>query len=279
MRRNYFWLALVGLLLSQSSLAFVRSSPSGFPISWNLNCLRLKLASSGSEDLSLALLEPAIADSMGPWNGLSCSGVELIYDGLSDSGDVGFSNDAANENLIIFQDAMGAWVYQPDILALTTLTFCSAAGGLCKYRGQVLDGDIEFNGGEAPFSASEIPLVEHHDFMNTLTHELGHFIGLDHSLDEESTMYFSAPLGEVDKRTLSEDDEAGFCAIYEACVPQDECGFCTPEQDDETDMSPMAPGDDDLAGCSCELSREGNNGSLALYALFLFVAVFRVSRR
>ncbi|MGB0646444.1 MAG: matrixin family metalloprotease, partial [Bradymonadia bacterium] len=255
------------------------SSPSGFPISWNLNCLRLKLASSGSEDLSLALLEPAIADSMAPWNALNCSGVELIYDGLSDSGNVGFSNDSANENLIIFQDAMGAWVYQPDILALTTLTFCSAAGGLCKYRGQVLDGDIEFNGREAPFSASEVPLEDHHDFTNTLTHELGHFIGLDHSLDEESTMYFSAPLGEIDKRTLADDDKAGFCTIYEACVAQSECGFCSPGQDDETDMSPMAPGDDNLAGCACDVKREGNGGPFLLYALFLFGAIFRLSRR
>ena len=86
MKVAVLWLALIGLGWSQSASAFVRSSPSGFPISWNLNCLRLKLASSGSEDLSLSILEPGIADSMAPWNALSCSGVELIYDGLSNSG-------------------------------------------------------------------------------------------------------------------------------------------------------------------------------------------------
>ena len=92
-------------------------------------------------------------------------------------------------------------------------------------------------------------------------------------------MYYSAPLGEVDKRTLSEDDEAGFCTIYESCLAQAECGFCSPEQDDETDMSSLASDDEDLAGCSCVLTRESNGGAWALYALLLLFAACRISRR
>ena len=95
---------------------------------------------------------------------------------------IGFSNDGENHNIIVFRDDMGEWVYPGDVLGLTTLTFCSAVGGACKFAGQLLDGDIEFNGGDAPFSAAEGAVPDHHDFANTLTHELGHFIGLDHSL-------------------------------------------------------------------------------------------------
>ena len=273
---------LLGFLMSVSTTqvwSFVRSSPSGFPISWNSNCLSMSLSSAGSEDISLGVLEAAISDSMEPWNDLSCSGVELIYDGTTSSGAVGFSNDGPNENLIVFQDDLGDWIYQPDILALTTLTFCSAQGGLCEFRGQILDGDIEFNGREEPFSASEEPMADHHDFANTLTHELGHFIGLDHSLDSVSTMYFSAPIEEIEKRTLDADDEAGFCAIYSSCSIADDCSRCRDFDGGDMDIDPN-PDDEELSGCSFDLgSAPGRDMPILLWTIFLYCVLPRRSRK
>ena len=170
-RFQYMLIGLLLLCFTAPAWSFVRSSPSGFPVAWNSTCLVLRLSSSGSEDISINVLEPAISDSMEPWNALDCSGVGLIYDGTISSTAVGFSNDGPNYNLIVFQDDLGDWVYQPDILALTTLTFCSAQGGLCQFQGQILDGDIEFNGREEPFSAGEGSVEDHHVFENTLTHE------------------------------------------------------------------------------------------------------------
>ncbi len=53
------------------------------------------------------------------------------------------------------------------------------------------------------------------DLQNTVTHEVGHFLGLAHNTaDPAATMYPVAAPGEVSKRTLSPDDVAGVCAIY-----------------------------------------------------------------
>ena len=45
--------------------------------------------------------------------------------------------------------------------------------------GEILDADIEMNGGEFLFSNSRHPRDLHYDVRNTLTHEVGHFLGLD----------------------------------------------------------------------------------------------------
>ena len=263
-------LMLLVMVFISPALSFVRSSPSGFPVSWNSNCLRMSLSESGSEDINIEDLEAAISDSMQPWNDVECSGVGLIYEGTTSSSSVGFSNTGLNENLIVFQDELGEWLYQPDILALTTLTFCSAEGGLCTFQGQILDGDIEFNGREEPFSANEQSLADHHDFVNTLTHELGHFIGLDHSLEPESTMYFSAPIEEIEKRTLDADDQAGYCAIYENCQANDACSTCAPsgigDEDSDVELEPAQ-------GCDCDQSPSRRQPIATLLFALLFYRV------
>lgn len=63
------------------------------------------------------------------------------------------------------------------------------------------------------------------DLQNTLTHEVGHFIGLAHNCGDpglpacgpafaDATMYPNTSPGDLQKRSLSDDDVAGLCAIY-----------------------------------------------------------------
>lgn len=60
------------------------------------------------------------------------------------------------------------------------------------------------------------------DLQNTVTHEVGHFIGLAHPCEagtctpalEPVTMYPQTAPGDIEKRTLHADDVAGVCAIY-----------------------------------------------------------------
>jgi hypothetical protein len=52
------------------------------------------------------------------------------------------------------------------------------------------------------------------DLRNTLVHEMGHFIGFDHTPVQDATMFASADTCEVAKRDLASDDMMGVCAVY-----------------------------------------------------------------
>ena len=52
------------------------------------------------------------------------------------------------------------------------------------------------------------------DLQSTLTHEIGHALGLGHSDIAEATMAPSIIGGDISKRTLDQDDINGICALY-----------------------------------------------------------------
>jgi hypothetical protein len=64
----------------------------------------------------------------------------------------------------------------------------------------------------------------HLDLQNTVTHEVGHLVGLAHPCESGSctpaleplTMYPQTSPGDLEKRTLHADDVAGLCTIYPA---------------------------------------------------------------
>ena len=52
------------------------------------------------------------------------------------------------------------------------------------------------------------------DIQNTVTHEIGHMVGLGHSDVEKATMYASALDQELKKRDLDADDIQAVCTLY-----------------------------------------------------------------
>jgi hypothetical protein len=55
---------------------------------------------------------------------------------------------------------------------------------------------------------------DYYDIQSTLTHELGHGVGLGHSSERWATMWPTGYDGTTWKRTLHSDDENGIIAIY-----------------------------------------------------------------
>ena len=124
--------------------------------------------------------------------------------------------------------------------------------------GEVVEADVEVNADPTAtpaFNWADLDVTTtngFHDLQNALTHEMGHFIGLDHtcwlsspaaaagevddlgnpvpSCDDatvaemDATMYPSAEAGDVSKRTLSQDDLNGLWAIYPAGANPVTCG-------------------------------------------------------
>jgi hypothetical protein len=95
------------------------------------------------------------------------------------------------------------------------------------------------------------------DLEAALTHELGHFLGLDHSDVPGATMQPEAMgFGATDLRTLEADDIAGICAIYgEGNLPE-------PEPETELERSASQGG--------CAIVPSAGRNSQAPWASLLF---------
>src|SRR5262249_55518281 len=73
------------------------------------------------------------------------------------------------------------------------------------------ESDIIFNTA-FPFSTSGE--ADKFDIQGILTHEIGHFVGLDHAAMVSSVMVPYGKLGQLDTRTLQYDDMAAVSEIY-----------------------------------------------------------------
>jgi hypothetical protein len=129
--------------------------------------------------------------------------------------------------------------YDPFALAVTSV-FAR------RTDGEILDADVELNG---MFSWGDLvrqprPGENAQDLQNTLTHEFGHFIGLDHTcslsgegsgVDNEgravpscgraspaiqaTTMFAAVIPGDIERRSLTPDDAQAVCDVYPALEP------------------------------------------------------------
>ncbi len=120
--------------------------------------------------------------------------------------------DAINQNEIL---ALTDWPYTDGALASTVVT-------LNARTDEILDTDVVFNAEQHVFRVLTAPMAAARTFddvQNTLTHELGHALGLMHNpKDERLVMYPRASAGEVGKRVLQDDDRDGLSALYGTAI-------------------------------------------------------------
>ena len=207
--------------VSHKALAYERSTTSeGIEANWFTRCMPIWLNQGGSARISMTQVEQDLVRSIAQWDNIACAGLTLVYQGLTATVDIGFdpTPDAPNQNIVIFQSTTESWIHDSRAVGLTTVTMCQDDTPTCA-AGTILDADIELNEVNftlTPTGSSTIQM----DLANTLTHELGHFLGLDHSNDPRSTMYAEAPLRETKKRTVAADDEAGACDLFPLDSPR-----------------------------------------------------------
>lgn len=147
-------------------------------------------------------------------------------------------------------------------IAVTTTTYDLKTG-------QIFDADIEGNGAFFLFTTVDSPpctggvfnqFCVATDVQNTMTHELGHALGLDHTTAAGSTMNASAPGGETSKRFIDQGTRQFICDVYAKNEVARDCVIGV--LDSELGVA--------ASGCSSSAS-----GPLALAAL----ALWRVVRR
>lgn len=285
--------ASVLLLPAGNALAFKRSSVPGANegsagpcLFWGTRELPFVLNQEGSRDVPGDAEFSAARASFSAWTEAGCSDLSFADRGLTSSVAVGYMKDEPdNTNLVVWRESSCAkaapatdpcwqaggcnnkykcWEHSPEAIAVTTTTFSNKTG-------EIFDADIELNGSRFVFTVLESPpcprnaLVQKPptcvatDVANTLTHEAGHFLGLDHSEELEATMYRSAETGDLNKRTLHLDDLGALCSIYPRGAPT---LTCVQERREVI-------GD----GCMC-----GRGSGASLASLLLLVPVLRARR-
>jgi hypothetical protein len=222
--------ALASLYSAPAARAFCRETtstssdgpcvedPSSKRLVWKRSCMTYVFNREVFGRLEL-LDEASIRDqfqrSFDAWADVDCGDdkapffVEQSQD-VTDTDASEFREDVVNESVIIAR-TREEWAeneLSSNVIALTVLWHD-------RNTGEIFDVDMQLNTGIGDFTdcrdecrAGEI------DLRNTVTHEAGHLLGLGHSKVAGSTMFDNnASPGDIEKRTLEADDEAGYCSL------------------------------------------------------------------
>jgi len=239
---------------------FVRTGPTqaGHFLFWESGCVFVTPDAAGTNEVVGDTERAAISDAIAEWNTqvAGCSYMHIVE-----------NEPAAKEvgrddvNLIKFRDtswcrpAIGddpARCYSPSAAGITTATFVD--DGSSSRDGAIVDADIELNGADFAIANNGQTTGTkscQSEIRNTLTHELGHLLGLEHPclaagdpdrIDGagnpvpacsatsdpkivEATMYNFQDCGETKKESLEADDVDAICSVYPVA---DDPGVCEP---------------------------------------------------
>jgi len=232
---------------------------------WESACVFLTVDAAGTKEVAGEAEFAIVDNAIQTWNTAaeSCSYLKLRNEGRRD-----VETGRDNVNIIKFRDlswcrpASGddpARCHPEAAAGITTATYVDDPSS--ERDGAIVDADVELNGVNFAIGVSGQTLGTSSclsELQNTLTHELGHLIGVEHTCRAtgdpdrvdamgravpscqttsdpaitNATMYNFQDCGEIKKETLEADDIAAVCGIYPAsqdpntCEPVGDGGTC-----------------------------------------------------
>ena len=184
----------------------------GKPLYWGISPVPFLVNQAGSTKNAIdsSGFEKVIASAFDTWSSANCgkgkhpniAGVSL---GQTPDSVVEFIAGQQNANIFMFRDDLWMATAPGSALALTTVSYD-------WHTGEIYDADVEVNGTGGNISNARTS--DGADLPSIMTHEMGHFLGLDHSSKKTATMYISYVPGKGDLRSLDVDDMAAVCLIY-----------------------------------------------------------------
>jgi hypothetical protein len=270
-RRISIWVAVVsimtvGMTAGMTADAYVPSTAkeSGVALRWTkTNCVKIIANSAGSDDITDDSELDAVEAAVSNWNDAvaSCSYLNLEALPHSTSVAAGYVQGQSNTNAVIFferrcasgeKSSDGCWAHDKSASGITTVFYVDDPSS--ANDGRIVDADIELNG--AVYSFATNGSLNATDVENTLTHEIGHLMGLDHPCEDQGrtgdaipkddqgntiplcqkihsqdpaemralTMYNFAENGETSKRSPAQDDINAVCATYPTAADPMVCG-------------------------------------------------------
>jgi hypothetical protein len=247
---------VLALVLGQSPVSYVRSrvekeNPEAHCLFWTVPLLTWQLSSVGnptSPDARKLREFEAIRRSFQSWQDIFAAYGNLrIEEGpLVDARDVGYVVKGPNRNIVLFRsrrcedvvastdacweeetcgNLFDCWEHGGTTIGLTLTTYDEKSG-------IIYDSDIQLNASGFLFTTGDggscLPPVSTEDCVgtdvqNTMTHEIGHLLGLDHIQDDTSTMYSRAPAGETSKRVIDPGSHKFIRETYPQGQPSQSC--------------------------------------------------------
>ncbi len=274
---------LVAALALGQSDPYVRSrvrasDPSAHCLFWTVPTIEWHLSSAGnpkSTDAQKQAEFAAIRASFQSWQDIfaSCGNLRFQEGSLVDDRKVGYELKGDNRNIVLFrarrcadvapsdnacwdEDTCGnefdCWDGDATTIALTLTTYDEKSG-------IIYDSDIQLNAAgfvfttvdRPPYPVCSQPVTVNPnncvatDVQNTMTHEIGHLIGLDHTMAAGSTMYPRAPPGETSKRGVDDGSRNFVCVTYPKGLASQSC--VTPSLSASGSATSLGP---QASGCS-----------------------------
>lgn len=227
------------------------------PIAWLTDSTEYTLDEDGYSGVSDTEALQAVVDvSFATWNL-----VDGAYFSVASAGRSAVEvNNRDATNVITFVET--DWAHARAALALASVTYAPC--------GEIVDADIEVNATDWTFKiiGGGPVLRTSHDIQNTLTHEIGHFLGMDHCDDDavvgatncdEVTMRVQTEAGDITMRDLSPDDLAATRAVYPT--------------DGAPPLSAECPDTTQERGCGCVAAR--SSGALGFLGTLVGLALIR----
>jgi Matrixin/IPT/TIG domain/Carboxypeptidase regulatory-like domain len=202
---------VVGFLLLASAaaaLAHVRliNSSNGNPLHWSSpSNVSIVINATGSDDITDGSHFTALRNAISAWNHSSGTTAHIVED-TSPAQEARTDWQATDIHLMFFDEtnSSGYFPSGSGTVALTPVWFLS--------DGTITDADVLFDGSEFQFTTNG--QVGRFDVQDVATHELGHFLGLDHSGWAGATMYPYVDPSVLLHRSLSLDDVHGARDMY-----------------------------------------------------------------
>ena len=171
--------------------------PSAVPITWRMNPTRTaNVTGTGS-------FENAFRQAFQAWSGISTAAFTLA-EGQPAAASAKPGLDQMN--LITANVTASEWAaYGVDAISLTSVTTSVVTG-------EILEADVIFNPNTV-FSTDAATPLNAVDLQAAATHEIGHFLGLDHT-PLGSAVMFPISAGNSLSRTLTLDDTIGVSTLY-----------------------------------------------------------------
>lgn len=191
----------------------------GLPLRWPNSCVSYNVQEDGSplRDISAGQLGAILDTAYDRWLSADCGdeqlslAIEARGTAVCATPEFNQGGGDRNANIWMFDDRNGQ-DNPGDTMGIDATALGVAVVSFNYKTAEIYDVDVVLNAGLAEFTTDDDDVEI--DLQAVATHEAGHFLGLDHSLEPGATMAFFYDVGDTEPRTLSDDDEAGICASY-----------------------------------------------------------------